>query len=73
MDCHINTRTTLVRRSVNVHACTVLPARFSLAEIQVLAGTAGAGRIAPPTSTRISARLKLVQRHVSPVNMVLLL
>ena len=35
--------------------------RFSLAEILVLAGTAGAGRIVPPASTRISARMKWVQ------------
>ena len=42
---------------------------FSLAEILVLAGTASAGRMAPPASTSISARLKRVQRHISPVNM----
>ena len=35
--------------------------RFSLAEILVLVGTVGAGRTAPPASTRISARLKHVQ------------
>ena len=35
-----------------------------------LAGTAGAGRMGPPTSTRISARPKRVQRHVSPMNML---
>ena len=34
--------------------------RFSLAAILVLVGTAGAGRMAQPTSTRISARLKHV-------------
>ena len=37
---------------------------FSLAEILVLAG---AGRMAHPTSTRIIARLKCVQEHVSPI------
>ena len=42
---------------------------FSLAEIVVLAGTAGAGGMTPPTSTRISARMKRVQEHSSPVNM----
>ena len=42
-------------------ARTVFPASFSLAEILVLAGTPGAGRMAPPTSNRISARLKRVQ------------
>ena len=34
-----------------------------------LAGTAGASRMAPPARTRISARLKCVQEHVSRVNM----
>ena len=43
--------------------------RFSLAEMLVLAATAGAGRMAPPTSTKISAGLKCVQGHVSRVNM----
>ena len=42
--------------------------RFSLAEILVLAGTTGAGRMAPPASTRISARMKHVLGHSSPVN-----
>ena len=42
--------------------------RFSLAEILVVAGTAGAGGMAPPTSTRISARMKGFQGHSSPVN-----
>ena len=37
------------------------------AEIMVLAGTTGAGGMAPPTSTRTSARLKRVQGHVSPL------
>ena len=32
--------------------------------------TAGAGRMAPPTSTKISARLKRAQGHVSAVNVV---
>ena len=35
--------------------------RFSLAEIPVLAGSAGAGGMAPSASTRISARMKRVQ------------
>ena len=35
-----------------------------------MAGTAGAGGMAPPTRTRISARLKRVQGHVSRVNVV---
>ena len=39
----------------------MFPTRFSLAEILVLAGTASAGRMTPPASTRISARLKRVQ------------
>ena len=42
---------------------------FSLADILVLAGTARASRIAPPASTRISARLKRVHEHSSPVSM----
>ena len=40
----------------------------SLAEIMVLAGTAGAGRMAPPDSTRLSSRIKCVQEHSSPAN-----
>ena len=40
---------------------TVFPTLFSLAEILVLAGTAGAGRMALPASTRIATRLKSVQ------------
>ena len=36
----------------------MFPTRFSLAEILVLADTAGASGMAPPTSTRISARLR---------------
>ena len=40
----------------------------SLAEMLVLVATAGAGRMAPPTSTRIPAMLKRVQSHVSLVN-----
>ena len=39
------------------------------ADTLVLAGTAGAGGIAPPTSTRTSATLERVQEHSSPVNM----
>ena len=37
-------------------------------EILVLAGTAGASRMAPPASSRISARLKRVQEHSSRVH-----
>ena len=44
------------------------PTHFSLAEILVLPGTAGAGGMATPTNTRTSARLKRVQGHSSPVN-----
>ena len=44
--------------------CVSLP-QFNLAEILVLAGTAGAGRMAPPTITRIPARLRCVQEHSS--------
>ena len=36
--------------------------------ILILAGTAGAGRMAPTTSTLISARLTRVQEHSSPVS-----
>ena len=42
---------------------------FSLAGILVLAGTAGAGRMAPPNSTRISAWMKCALGHVTPVSM----
>ena len=42
--------------------------RFSLAEILVLAGGAIPPAPAVPTSTRISARLKRVQEHSSPVS-----
>ena len=42
--------------------------RFSLAEIPVRDGTAGGGRMTPPASTRISARMKCVQGHSSRVN-----
>ena len=41
-----------------------------LAEIPVLAGPGGAGGIAPPTSRKISTRLKRVHEHSSPVNLV---
>ena len=44
--------------------------RFSLAEILVLAGTTGAGGMAPPTSTKISARLKRAQGHSSAKNLI---
>ena len=39
-----------------------------LAEILVLVGTAGAGGTTPLASAKISARLKRVQGHLSPVN-----
>ena len=42
--------------------------RFSLAEILVLAGIAGAGRMTPPASTRIPARLKCVRENSSPMS-----
>ena len=42
--------------------------RFSLEEILVLAGTTGAGGMAPPTSTRISARLKCSGTHFTREN-----
>ena len=35
----------------------------------MLAGTAGPGRKAPPSSTGIAARLKRVQKHSSTMNM----
>ena len=44
---------------------------FSLADILVLADTARAGGRALPTSTRMSARIKCVQGHVSPAVFVL--
>ena len=48
---------------------TVFPTRFSLAEeILVLVGSAGAGRMAPLASTRISARIPCVLALISPVN-----
>ena len=40
-----------------------VPNTLQLAEILFLAGTTGAGRMAPPTSTRIPARLQCVQRR----------
>ena len=46
----------------------MFPTRFSLAEVLVLAGTAGTGGMALLTSTTISAMLKRVQEHRSPVN-----
>ena len=42
-----------------------VPEHVCLAEIVVLVG---AGQMAPPTCTRISARLKRVQGHGSPAN-----
>ena len=46
----------------------VFPTHFSLADITVLAGTAGVGGMAPPTSTMICARLKRVQEDSSAAN-----
>ena len=46
----------------------MVPTRFSLAEILVLAITAGAGKMAPSTSTRMSAVMNCVQGHASPVD-----
>ena len=43
---------------------------FQPAEILVLAGTTGAGGMAPPASARISAWMKCVQGHSSRVNML---
>ena len=47
--------------------------RFSLTEILVLAGTTGAGRMTPPASTTIPARITNIcaQEHSSPVNNVM--
>ena len=42
----------------------------SLAHILVLAGAASAGRMTPPASTRISARLNYFKEQSSPVNVV---
>ena len=46
---------------VQLHGSTVSPTRYSPAEFQVLAGSTGAGGMAPPASTMISARMKRVQ------------
>ena len=48
----------------------MLPTRFRLSGILVLAGITGTGGMAPPASTRISARLERVQEQSSPVNRV---
>ena len=40
-----------------------------MADILVQNGTASAGGMAPPASTRMSARLTRVQGHTSPVNL----
>ena len=45
-----------------------VPNTFYPSRDLVLADIAGAGRLALPTSTRISARLKRVQRQGSRVN-----
>ena len=42
------------------------PPSLILAEMLVLADAAGAGGMASPASTRISAWMKCVQGHVSP-------
>ena len=55
-----------VRIIFTVKLCS--PARVSLAEILVLAGTAALGRMVPPDSTGISVRLKRVGEHSLPVN-----
>ena len=46
----------------------MFPTRFSLAEILVMVGCSIPSAPAVPASTRISARLKQVQRHGLPVN-----
>ena len=51
--------------ATRVTPCDVFTGELCLAEILVLAGTAGAGGMASPTSTRISARLKCVQERSS--------
>ena len=59
------------RSGMHMYALTVFPTHFSIADILVVMdGTAGAGRTAPPTSTRyrMSARLNRVQEHSSRVN-----
>ena len=57
-----------LKKAFYIHGRTVFPTHFSLAEILVLDGTTGAGGMAPPASTRISATMKCVQGHVSAVN-----
>ena len=42
----------------------------ALARVLVLVGTAGAGGMIPPTSTRISDRIKRVHEHSSPVKIL---
>ena len=44
---------------------------FQPSRILVLARTTGAGGAAPPSSTKISVRMKRVQKHVSRVDVVL--
>ena len=44
-----------------------------LNQIVVLDGTAGPGRMSPPASTRISARLQRVQEHSSAVHVACLI
>ena len=55
-------------RQITYSQVNCVPNAFSQAVILVLAGTAGAGglRMAPPTSARISARLKRVGSTVHP-------
>ena len=51
-----------INRGAYIHARTVFLNTFQPAEILALAGG-----MAPPSSTRISTRLKRVQEHVSPL------
>ena len=57
----------VTRHRPHMHGCNMFTTRFSLAEMILLDGTVGAGRIAHPASTRISARMKRVQGHVCRV------
>ena len=47
----------------------VFQTRFIRADILVLVGPTGVGRMTPPASARISAGLKRVQGHGSPVSL----
>ena len=50
----------------------MFPTRFSLAEILILAGPAGACGMAPPSSTRISARLNVFKNSREFMNEMLI-